>query len=153
MLAPALDWEQLHALDLFGGTGSISFELLSRGAQQVVVVEQHAASVAFIRKTAETFHIADRLRVQRGDVFRFLEKEKGRFGLVFADPPYALPQMGALLTLMLPLLEKGGMAVLEHDTRHHFESHPCFLKERKYGDTLFSFFKAAQEKDASQEVS
>jgi 16S rRNA G966 N2-methylase RsmD len=64
---------------------------------------------------------------------------------VFADPPYALPRMGDLLALMLPRLRDEGLAVLEHDTRHHFESHPHFLRARNYGDTIFSFFTAQPE--------
>jgi 16S rRNA (guanine(966)-N(2))-methyltransferase RsmD len=142
MLEHTLDWQGLQALDLFSGTGSLSYELLSRGAQAVVAVEQHGPSVAFIKKTAESLGIADGLTVLRNDVFRFLKREEGRYGFVFADPPYALPRMGDLLGLMLPRLRDDGLAVLEHDTRHHFESHPHFLRAKSYGDTIFSFFTA-----------
>jgi 16S rRNA G966 N2-methylase RsmD len=111
----------------------------------VVAVEQHAASVAFIKKTAESFGVADALQVTRGDVFRFLARDERRYGLVFADPPYALARMGDLLALMLPRLSEDGLVVLEHDTRHQFESHPHFLRAKNYGDTVFSFFGSGRK--------
>src|SRR4051812_48451497 len=68
-----IDFEGCMALELFGGTGGVSYELVSRGAKPVTVVEQDAASVAFIKKTTAEFKIADALHVVRGDVFKFLE--------------------------------------------------------------------------------
>lgn len=145
ILGQSIQWESLQALDLFSGTGGVSYELLSRGALRVVAVEQHGPSVAFIRKTAESLGIAEQLSTVRQDVFRFLKKDEDRYGLVFADPPYALPRMGELISLLMPRVAVNGLAVLEHDQRHHFDHHPQFLRARTYGDTVFSFFSAPGE--------
>ena len=139
ILSHMMDLEGLEALDLFGGTGGVSYELVSRGAR-VTAVEQDGTSVLFMKKTATEFKIESELKVVRGEVFRFLKKDEGSYGLVFADPPYALPRMGDLVAMMLPRLTGDGLAILEHDTRHSFEGHPHFLKDRAYGDTIFSFF-------------
>ena len=135
----------IAGLDLFGGTGGVSYELISRGAGSVTIVEQDAASVAFLKKTAADFKIDTALRIVRGDVFRFLSGRAGPYDLVFADPPYALPKMAALVDAMLAegRLTLDGIAILEHDGRHGFERHPHFLREKVYGDTIFTFFTQA----------
>lgn len=145
ILNNATDLQGIVALDLFGGTGGVSYELVSRGAEKVTVVEQDATSVAFIRKTAAEFKIESALNIVRGDVFRFLKNATASYDLIFADPPYALPRMGELLAAMLPQLTEDGLAVLEHDTRHAFEGHPQFSRAKAYGDTIFTFFTAASK--------
>lgn len=142
ILNNAIDLEGIHALDLFGGTGGVSYELVSRGAERVTVVEQDGASVAFMKKVAAEFKIETELNIVRGDVFRFLKSTTASYDLIFADPPYALPRMGELVDVMLPRLAEDGFAILEHDTRHGFESHPQFSRAKAYGDTIFTFFTA-----------
>jgi 16S rRNA (guanine(966)-N(2))-methyltransferase RsmD len=142
ILSHAITLDGIDALDLFGGTGGVSYELISRGAATVTVVEQDSTSIAFIKKTAAAFGIDRDLKIVRGDVFRFLASAVNNYGLVFADPPYALPRMGELVSLMLQRLHADGLGVLEHDTRHNFESHPHFLRAKSYGDTIFTFFTA-----------
>ena len=142
ILTNLIDLEGITALDLFGGTGGVSYELISRGAASVTVVEQDTASVTFIKKTASDFRIDDTLKVVRSDVFRFL-KAAPLYDLIFADPPYALPQMTALPDEMTKKLSTSGIAILEHDGRHGFETHPQFLRTKTYGDTIFTFFTVA----------
>ncbi|MBS1645518.1 MAG: RsmD family RNA methyltransferase [Bacteroidetes bacterium] len=139
-----LSFEEIIAVDLFAGTGSVGYELLSRGAQQVQFVEQHAASVAFIKKTIQEFDLSDAAAVVRTDVFQFLRKTPEEFPFIFADPPYALPNIPELCTLMITRLNETGLAVIEHDQRNFFDKHPHFLREKKYGDTIFSFFTKQQ---------
>ena len=143
ILTNLVDPEGITALDLFGGTGGVSYELVSRGAASVTVVEQDAVSVAFMKKTAAAFGIADALKIIRGDVFRFLKAGTADYDLIFADPPYALPQMAALAEAMIGKLSPEGLAILEHDDRQGFEQHPHFLRAKAYGDTIFTFFTAA----------
>ena len=130
----------IAALDLFGGTGGVSYELISRGAASVTVVEQDRTSVAFIKKTAASFGIGEALKIVPGEVFRFLKSDSLLYELVFADPPYALPNMAVLAEEMLRKLRPEGIAVLEHDGRHGFEEHPSFLRAQAYGATIFTFF-------------
>lgn len=140
-----IDLEDCTALELFAGTGSVSYELASRGAAQITVVEQDMASVNFIKKVAADFKITDKLKVVKGDAFKVLQSTAGPFDFIFADPPYALAAMDALPQLILEkvLLTPEGIFVLEHDYRHAYEAHPHFLRAKKYGDTIFTFFSAS----------
>lgn len=140
-----IDFEGIAALELFSGTGSVSYELASRGAAKIVAVEQDMVSVSFIKKTAATLGIADQLQAVKADVFRYLGAETGRYDLIFADPPYALNAMDELPRIIFEkdLLHEGGLFVLEHDYRHQYEAHAHFLRAKKYGDTIFTFFTAA----------
>ena len=142
ILAGRLDLEGLTALDLFGGTGSISFELLSRGALRVTCVEAGRVQQQFIRNVAEQLGVGQALRLVCGDVFRYLRQAPPPCGFVFADPPYALPQLATLPDLVTQggLLTEGGLFVLEHGRNHDFSAHPRFSECRTYGAVHFSFF-------------
>src|ERR1700738_203427 len=90
-----LDISQLRTLDLFGGTGSISYELASRGAQDLTIVEKDQSMYDFIQKTISELKIAS-LKAVRSDVFRFIENSKQKYDLIFAGPPYALATIDEL---------------------------------------------------------
>jgi len=147
ILRHRLDLDGIRTLDLFGGTGSISFELASEGATDLTVVEADAAMADFIRSTAARLGIAG-LRVVREDVFRYLERFPGDdgmgegFGFIFAGPPYALGNIDDLPRLVVSrrLLKSGGWFVLEHTPRNHYQNFPQYHSERSYGTTVFSFF-------------
>lgn len=130
-------------LDLFGGSGGVSYEFLSRGAASVTTVEADRNAAAFIRKTADVFGIADRLRVSQSDVFKFLRNEEDTYDLIFADPPYALPQMGTLPEVVFSgnLLTPGGFFILEHGTKTPLPEQPKSFREATYGDSTFSFYQ------------
>lgn len=142
VLENLIDWEGMTALDLFAGTGSISFELLSRGCRRVTAVEANRAHAAFIAKVAGELK-TDALELIRGDVFRYLPSApKQTFDFIFADPPYALPELSKLPELVMNghLLSEGGIFVLEHPKTFDFSSYPCFSRQRVYGSVHFSFF-------------
>ena len=131
------------ALDLFAGTGSITLELLSRGCSRVVSVEQDALHYGFIRAFLAKLQDTTACPL-RADVFRFLTKCREQFDFVFADPPYALPQLEALPDLVLSrnILKSEGLFVLEHGKQQDFSSHPAFVEHRAYGSVNFSFFRS-----------
>lgn len=142
-----IDFEETRALDLFGGTGSISLELLSRGCAQVVTVEADRRHWAFIEKCRKT--LADEAwQTLCGDALRFIERGGGPFDLVFADPPYALPELPGLPERVMrsALLSAEGIFVLEHGKNYDFSTLPHFIGHRAYGSVNFSFFKKPQEK-------
>jgi 16S rRNA (guanine(966)-N(2))-methyltransferase RsmD len=142
VLENLVDWDGLEALDLFAGTGSISFELLSRGCRSVTAVESLAAHAAFISKVAKELQ-TDNFTLIRCDVFRFLRSaRKQSFDFVFADPPYVLKELPELPRLVLDseLLRPKGMFVLEHSKAHDFSTHPGFRRKQVYGAVNFSFF-------------
>ena len=142
ILSNILDFDSLHALELFAGTGAVSLELASRGCRHITAVEQHAPSVDFLKKTAVLFNVEAAISVLRQDVFSFLEKPGQPYTFIFADPPYALPQMDLLARLPATnLLAPGGLLVLEHSAKNNFDGYPFFTRMKQYGDSAFSFFR------------
>jgi len=141
VLENTLDLDDLDVLDLFAGTGNISFEFASRGARQITAVEQNFRCAEFIRKTAHDLNMPQ-LTCIRSDVFRFLKTAKKQYHLIFADPPYDLPQLQTLPELIFQhnLLCADGLFVLEHSKTYDFSAHERFVRCKKYGKTAFSFF-------------
>lgn len=135
-----VDFEGLTALDLFSGTGAISFELLSRGCAQVTSVEKAATQYNFIRKVKEQLHDPNLIQV-KGDALKFVETCGTKFDIIFADPPYALPTLTEIPDKALPLLKEDGILVLEHSKKNDFSQHCRFVEHRAYGSVNFSIFK------------
>jgi 16S rRNA (guanine966-N2)-methyltransferase len=138
--------EGIRVLDLFAGTGSISLEFLSRGAAEVVSVEQERKLIAFMERTAKELGTTGWRQVNT-DVFSFLRTHRARYDIVFADPPFHMDDIGRITTLVLEagLLETDGVLILEHMDRLDLSHLPGYQQTRKYGLVHFSFFHPAQE--------
>lgn len=136
-----LDIRQVKVLDLFGGTGSISYEFASRGAKEITVVEKDQRMYEFIKKTALQFQI-ENIRVIKMDVFKFIEQCPEKFDFIFAGPPYALASIDDLPVFVFrhKLLNTKGWFVLEHTPRNDYKQFPFYKTERNYGTTVFSIF-------------
>lgn len=136
-----LDLPSLKTLDLFGGTGSISYELASRGVKDLTVVEKDNQMYDFIKKTSAELGI-ENIRLYKTDVFRYIEQCDEKFDFIFAGPPYALTNIDDLPPLIFEkgLLNKGGWFVLEHTPRNDYKKSPFYKAERNYGTTIFSVF-------------
>jgi 16S rRNA (guanine966-N2)-methyltransferase len=136
-----LDFEGLKTLDLFGGTGSISYELASRGVTDLTIVEKDNAMYEFIKKTAATLRI-ENLKPVKMDVFKYINQCTDQFDFIFAGPPYALTAIDELPKQIFEkkLLKRGGWFVLEHTPRNDYKGFPFFKSERNYGTTVFSTF-------------
>ncbi len=136
-------FEELTVLDLFSGTGSISYEFASRGCQNVVLVESNYNHLKFIKQVIELLQNEYIVPI-RGDVFKFIQKHKGAYDIIFADPPFDLPNFNSVAELVLnsSLLKKNGLFILEHPKNYSFNNMPGFSEIRKYGSVHFSFFKA-----------
>lgn len=136
-----LDFDKIKSLDLFGGTGSISYELASRGVTDLTIVEKDIAMYEFIRKTSATLRIED-LKVVKMDVFKFINQCTDKFDFIFAGPPYALTTIDDLPKLIFEkqLLKKDGWFVLEHTPRNDYKTFSFYKSERNYGTTVFSTF-------------
>lgn len=141
-----VDFDGADALDLFAGTGSISLEMLSRGCREVVSVEADRDHAAFIRQCMAKIG-ADNDILIRGDVFRFMKSCRRKFDFVFADPPYALPELPTIPGLVFQhgLLKPGGVLVFEHGRHNDFSAEPHFVEHRSYGSVNFSIFRAGEE--------
>lgn len=142
VLGSRIDLEGATALDLFAGTGSISLELISRGCGQVFSVEADRDHARFIEACMKKIGVENNILI-RGDVFRFLKSCKQKFGLIYADPPFALPELPSIpdLIFQYDLLSEGGIFVLEHGKQHDFSQKDHFVGHRKYGSVNYSLFK------------
>lgn len=136
-----LDIESLKTLDLFGGTGCISYELASRGAADLTIIEKDNSMYDFIKKTAVQLEF-ENFKVLKSDVFRFIESCSEKYDLIFAGPPYALTNIDDLPKLVFEkkLLNPGGWFVLEHTPRNDYKKTAHYRTERNYGTTIFSIF-------------
>jgi 16S rRNA (guanine(966)-N(2))-methyltransferase RsmD len=145
VLRGLIDFDGATALDLFAGTGSIAFELLSRGCSNVTAVEADRFHAAFIADVCKELHTEDTFRLIRGDVFKFLAAAapSEAYDIVFADPPYNMPQLPEVPCLVLDkqLLRSGGVFIMEHSKANDFSSLPSFFQHREYGSVNFSIFK------------
>ena len=141
-----VDFEGASALDLFSGTGSISLELLSRGCSGVISIEADKDHHAFIRQCLKKIG-ADNCVPVRCDAFRFIKGCHQQFDIVFADPPYALPELPQIPDLIFKhkLVAKGGILVFEHGKHNDFSSHPNFIDHRAYGSVNFSLFQNKED--------
>ena len=141
ILTNQIDFEEVSLLDLFSGTGSISFEFASHGCRDIVAVEMNPLHVQFIRRTAASLGISG-MQVVHHNVFDFLKICTKRFDVVFADPPYDMDGFAGIPEKLLaaPIFAPGGMLIFEHPATCSFTTHPAFVKERKYGNVHFSFF-------------
>jgi 16S rRNA (guanine966-N2)-methyltransferase len=132
---------ECETLDLFGGTGSISYELASRGAKSLTIVEKDNAMFDFIKKTSASLGMQN-TKLVKMDVFRFMESTTEKYDLIFAGPPYALGNIDDLPRIVFKkgLLNNEGWFILEHTPRNDYKLFEGYRTERKYGTTIFSIF-------------
>jgi 16S rRNA (guanine966-N2)-methyltransferase len=140
------DFDEIKTLDLFGGTGSISYELASRGVTDLTIIEKDVAMYEFIKKTSAALKL-ENFKVIKMDVFKFILKCSDKFDFIFAGPPYALTTINDLPKLIFEkqLLNKDGWFVLEHTPRNDYKNLPYYKSERNYGSTIFSTFIETRE--------
>jgi 16S rRNA (guanine(966)-N(2))-methyltransferase RsmD len=150
ILENRIEFEETEALDLFSGTGNISFELVSRGCHQVTAVEKVFNHIRFIRKVMNDLQIKN-LKVIKKDVFQFLKKPSGPYDLIFADPPYQMKGIEEIPGIIFRqgLLKKDGWLILEHSGHLKGYDDTYLSEQRKYGTVHFSFFAWPSEKHAS----
>ncbi|MBO4469601.1 MAG: RsmD family RNA methyltransferase [Bacteroidales bacterium] len=136
------EFEDLKVLDLFGGTGAVSFEFGSRGVGRVWCVEMARENASFIKREAERLGL-DNVTMVRDNVFDFLDICHEKFDIIFADPPYALEGLETIPDKVFDrdILHPDCYFILEHGGEHNFAQHPRFFKEREYGRVHFTFFK------------
>ncbi len=136
------DFEQIRVLDLFSGTGSISIEFASRGVPEIVSVDSDFGCFNYLKAMAEKYQLPA-IHPIKANVFKFLMQEMIEpFDLIFADPPYDLPQLPQIPSKIIEqnLLKPAGCLILEHPSMKHMDNDPHFKERRKYGSSSFSFF-------------
>lgn len=143
VLCNLVDFEEIKVLDLFGGSGSVSYEFASRGCPDVTCVEKSSVHQRFIRRTVETFGIEDSVKVIQGDALRFISATNTKYDVIFADPPYDMPEVDSIPNLVIErdILNEDGFFILEHSVAGRFNGHPCYWQTRNYGKVNFTFFR------------
>ncbi len=134
----------LSVIDLFAGTGNISYEFASRGAQEITAVDAHYACMGYIKSIAEELDFP--IETIKSDVYSYLEKTSRKADIIFADPPYDFEQEQFLKIVELvferQLLEEDGVLIIEHSKHTTLESSSFFDNSRRYGGSVFSLFKS-----------
>ena len=146
VLANRYDFDDMDILDLFSGTGSITYEFASRGAKSVLSIEMDAVHQRFIKDMAVKLKL-DQIKTFKLDVFSFLKTVKSDFDMIFADPPYDLDGIDELPNIIMSkkLLRKDGLFIFEHSKSKDYSGHPNFDEKRTYGSVNFSFFSNNEE--------
>jgi 16S rRNA (guanine966-N2)-methyltransferase len=152
ILQHRIELDGIKTLDLFGGTGSISYELASRGAADLTIIEKDAVMHDFIKKNMEMLKV-ENYKVLRLDVFSYLSTCNEKFDFIFAGPPYALGTIDELPKIIVQrkLIESKGFFVLEHTPRNDYEKFAGFSFQRNYGSTVFSFFTSGEDEAEGSE--
>jgi len=136
-------FDQITVLDIFAGIGSIGFEFASRGAQQITCVDQHQGCIKFIEKTDEELEFG--IQIIKSDTFSYLEKTNSKFDVIFADPPYdfSQEQFQKIIDLVFgkKILNEDGILIVEHSKKTDLSQNSTFVKSKKYGSNVFSFFE------------
>ena len=140
-------FDELKVLDLFSGTGNISFEFASRGTERITAVDSYQGCVRYISNTANELGFS--INTVKSDVYKFLEGTSEPFDLIFADPPYDFDTEQFLkiadLVFAKNLLLPDGVLIIEHSDQTDLSEHPKFSEQRKYGGSIFSFFEEKEE--------
>ena len=140
-------FDEISVLDLFAGTGSISYEFASRGTQQITAVDEDFGCIKFINETSNNFKMP--IETIKSDVFKFLEKATLKATVIFADPPYAFTneQFAKVAELVFNnnLLEKYGILILEHSKQTDLSNLDFYSYSKHYGGNMFSFFEYPEE--------
>lgn len=137
-----LNFEECNCLDLFAGTGNISFELASRDVLGVDAIDIHFKCLQYIKETAVKLN-TDRITTRKADVLKYINSCNKQYDFIFADPPYDLPVLPQLANLILDkgLLKQGGILVIEHPSMRKMDPSTAYQETRKYGYSSFSFYE------------
>lgn len=136
-------FDELSVLDLFSGTGNISYEFASRGTEDITCIDDNYSCIKFINETSEAFNM--NLKTVKSDVYKYLENAKKQSTIVFADPPYAFTfeQFSKIAELVFKnnLLDENGFLIIEHSKHTKLEMVDHFSFSKSYGGNSFSFFE------------
>lgn len=149
VLSNYIDIEDSKVLDLFSGTGSISYEFASRGAVEITSIEINFKHYAFIKRVAQELNFKN-IKLFKTDVFTACKKLKGqKFDIIFADPPYNLEKITEVPAAIFDneLLNNDGIAIVEHPASVNYSHLPYFSEQRQYGSVNFSIFRIPQTQE------
>jgi 16S rRNA (guanine966-N2)-methyltransferase len=140
-------FDSIAVIDLFSGTGNISYEFASRGTKEIVAIDADFGCIKFINKTAKELDLA--ITTYKNDVYKFLEKTPLKADVIFADPPYDFEteQFLKIVELIFErnMLNEGGILIVEHSKHTDISTHKNHDYDKRYGGNVFSFFEEKEE--------
>ncbi|MCF6307794.1 MAG: RsmD family RNA methyltransferase [Flavobacteriaceae bacterium] len=143
ILTHKIDFDEVSLLDLFSGTGNISFEFASRGTQEITAVDAHYGCVKYINQISDELDFS--IKTVKSDVFKYLKTTPFTFDIIFADPPYNLDKSDfetiVSKTFERNLLNNEGFLIIEHSKHTDLSKVSHFVDARRYGGSVFSFFE------------
>ncbi len=141
ILQNRFDFSELAVLDLFAGTGNISYEFVSRGCTSITAVDMHGGCCKYIAEIALKLKM-EGLTISKADVFSYLKHYTATYDIIFADPPYNMPRITEIPELVFGnnLLNAGGWLIIEHPSMLNLSNHVRFVEARRYGQSSFSIF-------------
>lgn len=143
ILQNKIDFTEIKALDLFGGSGSQCYELFSRGCLDITYVDRYYPCIKFVKRQVAEFDADAAIKIVKSDALKFINATDLSFDYIFCDPPYALKDMALIPDIIFKsgCLREDGMLVIEHDRQNDFTAHARCAQARSYGGTIFSFFQ------------
>lgn len=146
-------FDEIKVLDLFSGTGNISYEFSSRGCTDIIAVDSSKPCITFIDKMTDEMKTTGLFPVL-SDVLNFLTRDFNTYDLIFADPPYDFEGYEELINLIFEkkMLKEDGLLIMEHQTRSDLSHLANFDSSRKYGNVRFSFFENPESPENDEEI-
>ena len=142
-------FNNINVLDLFAGTGNVSYEFASRGTENITAVDANLGCIKFINKTAN--ELGCNISTIKSDVFKYLENTNTKFDIIFADPPYnfELSKFEHIVELVFKnnLLNTDGLLIIEHSKHTELKNNKLLSYQKRYGSNMFSFFEKGEEQD------
>lgn len=142
-------FNNINVLDLFAGTGNVSYEFASRGTENITAVDANLGCIKFINKTAN--ELGCNISTIKSDVFKYLENTNAKFDIIFADPPYnfELSKFENIVELVFKnnLLNNNGLLIIEHSKHTELKNNKLLSYQKRYGSNMFSFFEKGEEQD------
>ncbi|CAM1357529.1 RsmD family RNA methyltransferase [Tenacibaculum halocynthiae] len=136
-------FDSISVIDLFSGTGNISYEFASRGTEEIYAIDAHFNCIKFINQTSKDLDL--NINTFKSDVYKFLEKTPLKADVIFADPPYDFKEEEFLkiadTIFERNILKEEGLLIIEHSKHTTLSNHPYFSYEKRYGGNVFSFFE------------
>lgn len=141
-------FDEVRVLDLFSGTGNISYEFASRGCEHILCVDKNFGCIRFTQQTADSLGF-NAINTVQADVFEFVSKHHQVYDIIFADPPYDLDGLDRIISHIFNnnLLSEYGVLIIEHPKEKDFSDIEHFVEQRRYGNVNFSFFEWEKEEE------
>ena len=142
-------FDAISVVDLFSGTGNISYEFASRGTKKICSVDAHAGCIRYINTTAKELDLD--ITTFKSDVYKFLKKTPLKADVIFADPPYDFEEEQFLKIVNLvfdrEILNESGVLIVEHSKHTDLTTHKKHIYDKRYGGNVFSFFENTSEEE------